>query len=36
MQRGSWHVVPADEESVFAGQDETLWESLNSRIDAGN
>ena len=36
MQRGSWHVVPADEESVFAGRDETLWESLNSRIAAGN
>ena len=36
MQRGSWHVVPADEESVFAGRDETLWESLNSRVAAGN
>jgi len=35
MQRGSWHVVPADEESVFAGRDETLWESLNKRITAG-
>jgi putative transcriptional regulator len=36
MQRGSWHIVPADEDSVFAGQDETLWESLNSRIAAEN
>ena len=36
MQRGSWHVVPADEESVFSGRDETLWESLNSRIPAGD
>jgi len=35
MQRGSWHAIPADEESVFAGRDETLWESLNSRIAAG-
>ena len=35
MQRGSWHVVPADEDSVFAGRDETLWEDLNSRIGAG-
>ena len=35
MQRGSWHVVPADEASVFAGRDETLWESLNSRISEG-
>ena len=36
MRRGSWHVVPADEASVFAGRDETLWESLNSRIAAGD
>lgn len=35
MQLGSWHVVPADEASVFAGRDETLWESLNSRITGG-
>lgn len=35
MQHGSWHVVPADEASVFAGRDETLWEGLNSRIAAG-
>jgi putative transcriptional regulator len=35
MQRGSWHVVPADEASVFAGRDETLWENLNSRIAGG-
>jgi len=34
MQRGSWHVVPADEESVFAGRDETLWKSLNDTIAA--
>ena len=36
MQRGSWHVVPADQDSVFSGRDETLWESLNSRIAAGD
>jgi len=35
MQRGDWHVVPADEESVFVGRDETLWERLNSRVVAG-
>ena len=35
MQRGSWHVLPADEESVFAGRDETLWDNLNKRITAG-
>lgn len=36
MQRGSWHLMPADEESVFAGQDEALWESLQSGKAAGN
>ena len=36
MQRGSWHVMPADEESVFTGRDEALWEILNSRIAAGD
>jgi putative transcriptional regulator len=35
MQSGSWHLVPADEESVFAGQDEGLWERLQSGIAAG-
>ncbi len=35
MQRGDWHVVPADEESVFVGRDETLWEKLNSKVVAG-
>lgn len=34
MQRGSWHILPADEESVFEGRDEVLWEQLNSRISA--
>jgi len=36
MQRGSWHVLPADEESVFSGRDEMLWKRLYSRIAAGH
>ena len=31
MQRGDWHVLPADEDSVFSGHDETLWKSLTDR-----
>jgi putative transcriptional regulator len=36
MQRGSWHLLPADEDSIFAGRDEMLWEQLNSRVGADN
>jgi putative transcriptional regulator len=36
MQRGSWHLLPADEDSMFAGQDEMLWDRLKSRIAADN
>ncbi len=28
MMRGDWQLVPADEESVFAGRDEQLWKAL--------
>ena len=32
MQRGDWHVMPADEESVFAGEGVQLWERLSEKI----
>ena len=30
IQRGDWHVVPADEESIFAGDGVQLWERLSA------
>ena len=36
MQLGSWHLLPADEDSIFTGRDEMLWEKLNSRVGADN
>jgi putative transcriptional regulator len=32
MQRGGWHVMPADEESVFTGDGMELWERLRKTI----
>ncbi len=32
MQRGDWHVMPADEESVFAGEGVQLWERLSEEV----
>jgi putative transcriptional regulator len=32
MQRGGWYVMPADEESIFAGDDVELWERLRKMI----
>lgn len=32
IQRGDWHVLPADEQSVFAGDGVPLWERLQERI----
>ena len=31
MKRGDWHVVPADENSIFNPQDEVFWQSLIKR-----
>ena len=31
MQRGDWHVMPADEQSVFAGDGLQIWERLRQR-----
>jgi putative transcriptional regulator len=30
MQRGDWLVLPADEESIFSGDGEQLWERLRA------
>lgn len=35
MGRGDWHVLPADDETVFAEGDTQLWERLRKRIAAG-
>jgi len=35
MERGDWHVLPADEESVFAGRDAELWARLSHRLASG-
>jgi len=32
MQRGDWHVLPADEESVFAGDGVQLWKRLRKTV----
>ena len=32
MQRGDWHVLPADEESVFAGDGVPLWKRLRETV----
>jgi putative transcriptional regulator len=36
MQRGDWHVLPADGNSMFNPQDETFWESLIKRGQTRN
>ena len=35
MQRGGWYVLPADEQSVFAGDGAQLWERLRKMIPEG-
>ena len=32
MQRGDWHVMRADEQSVFTGEGVQLWERLRQRV----
>lgn len=32
LQRGGWHLLPADEQSVFAGDGAQLWERLRQRV----
>lgn len=32
MQRGDWHVLPADEQSVFAGDGVQLWDRLRQKV----
>ena len=36
IKRGDWHVLPADEESVFAGNGQSLWERLQKTFDKRN
>ncbi len=36
MQRGDWHVVSADEQSVFSGEGLPLWERLHEMIKKGD
>ena len=32
MQRGDWHVLPADEQSILAGDGVSLWERLRKMV----
>ena len=33
LERGSWHVVPADTEAIFSGDAELMWQRLIDRLE---
>lgn len=35
LKRGDWRVLPADEQSVFAGEGVKLWERLRKKVQGG-